>query len=260
MNPKLRAMLVSAGVFLLGGVGFVVYTPQPATRTMAELRDAGITDGQRGVIECPERLTPQTKRRINANQPGLLRPKQTYGHVARTFRCFNLDGGLCFTNANGALRVSDLEGEIIIPSLRRDLAGVDLDASVDDSTGDGDTVDESWQYATTSCAIYSCPVYDDMVDAGTRSNPFANAFCGALNRLALVPSPCMVPNGWRADGGWCEEECGVVDCKGIGPHGEMDGGPRWRGFNVGPREYMQGADCVPVECSVVAGDVPQEWL
>ena len=76
----------------------------------------------------------------------------------------------------------------------------------------------------------------------------------------MKPSPCMLPNGWRADGGWCEESCGVVDCRGVGPYGEMDGGPRWRGFNVTPRDYAVGADCVPVECSVVAGDVPQEWL
>lgn len=266
MSPKLRAMVVSAGVFLLGGVGFLVYTPQPATRTMEELRDAGILDGQRGVIECPERLTKQAKRRINSNQPGLLRPSQSYGRVARTMRCFNPDGGLCYRNSDGQLRVSDLEGEIIIPSLRRDLTGVDEDAGVDDSTGDGDTVDDSLQYASTSCEIFSCSQYDDMVDAGLRDNPFANNFCGALNRLALVPSPCMLPNCYvLADGGW-DDNAGepghspAPDCRFGGPYGEMDGGPRWRGCNVGPREYATGAACLPVECSVVSGDRPEDWL
>jgi len=38
------------------------------------------------------------------------------------------------------------------------------------------------------------------------------------------------------------------------------GGPRWRGVNVGPREFAVGSQCLPVECSVVSGDVPQEWL
>jgi hypothetical protein len=253
-------MLVTVGVVVLGGVGVVLYTPQPATRTMAELRDAGITDGQRLVIECPERLTKQTVRRINANQPGLLRPKQSYARVARTARCFNPDGGVCFRPSDGLVRVGNLEGKLVVPSLRHDLTGVDLDAGIDDSTGEGDTVDDSWQYRLDDCRVYTCPQYDAMVDAGQRTNPFANNFCGALNRLALVPSPCMIPNGWRADGGWCEEECGQVDCRATGPLGLPDGGPRWNGFNVMPREYAVGADCVPVECSVVAGDVPQEWL
>ncbi len=57
----------------------------------------------------------------------------------------------------------------------------------------------------------------------------------------------MLPNGWRADGGWCEEECGVVNCRGVGPYGEMDGGARWRGCNVVPRDYAVGPDCLPVE-------------
>lgn len=33
MNQKLRNMLVGVGVFVLGGVGFYVSTPQPATRS-----------------------------------------------------------------------------------------------------------------------------------------------------------------------------------------------------------------------------------
>jgi hypothetical protein len=314
MTNKLRSMIVSVGVFVLGGVAFIVATPQPATRTMAELRDAGILDGQRLVIECPEKLTPQTKRRINANQPGLLRPKQAYAHVARTARCFGslyLDGGVgnCLNNATGAPlpvieerlqhryslpdggqawmtddealgtggsldvrsdgglfeRVGDYprERELVIPSLRRNLDGVDLDAGL---TDDGDDVDDSLQYANTACSPYTCPQYDEMVDAGTRANPFANAFCGALNRVMLVPAPGMLPNCFvLPDGGW-DDNAGepghspAPDCRGIGPYGEMDGGPRWRGCNVTPREFAVGAACYPVEMSVIAGDVPHQWL
>ena len=84
MTPQLRNMLVGVGVFLLGGIGVYVYTPQPATRSMLELRDAGVLDGQPLVIECPERLTAQTKRRINSAQPGQLRPGQSYARIART--------------------------------------------------------------------------------------------------------------------------------------------------------------------------------
>lgn len=287
MNSNLRSMLVGVGVFaVVAGTSAIVrlqvYTPQPATRSMAELRDAGITDGQRLAIKCPERLTKQTKRRANANQPGILRPGQSYATVMRTARCFNPDGGNCFRPSDGLPRIADLEGELIIPSRRRDLVGIDLDASVGlDDGGDSDDVDDSLQYDVTGCSILTCPQVDEMVDAGTIVNPFSNAFCANLNWLMVLPSPCMIPNGWArgADGGWCEESacldpagpggyracaagdtCGEVDCKFTGPYGLPDGGARWRGFNVGPREYAVGSACVPVECGVVAGDVPFEWL
>jgi hypothetical protein len=256
MNPNLRNMLTGVGVFLLGGIGVYVYTPQPASRSMAELRDAGIADLQPLVIECSERLTPQTKRRINAAQPGLLRPSQSYARVARTARCLNPDGGICFRASDGGARMDDLVGELIIPSLRTDLSGVDLDAGV--GADDNDDVDDSLQYRNDSCEIFGCQQYDFMQDAGQRPNPYR--MCNNLNRLMLVPSPCMIPNGWRADGGWCEEDCGVVDCRFGGPYAEQDGGARWRGFNTGPREFATGSACVEVECGTLAGDVPQDWL
>lgn len=259
MDPKLRAMLVTIGVASLGGVGFFLYTPQPASRTMTELRDAGITDGQRFTIICPERFTKATANRINKRQPGLLRPKQGYGRIARLAVCFNPDAGNCFRPSDGALRVADLEGEVIVPSLRRDVVGIDNDAGEDDAGEDAD-VDDGNQYRLDGCDALTCSQTDVAVDAGTFSNPYANRFCGALNRLALQPSPCMIPNGWRADGGWCEEECGQVDCKFFVENPFSDGGLRWLGFNAYPRSIASGADCVPVECSVVAGDVPSEWL
>lgn len=108
MNSKLRNMLVVAGVVTLGGVSYVLTTPQPATRTMAELRDAGITDGQRFVLTCPERLTQRTKRRIrDAQGVDALRPKQSYARVARVAVCFGdqlIDGGVgnCFRPSDWA--------------------------------------------------------------------------------------------------------------------------------------------------------------
>jgi len=274
MNPKLRNMLVGVGVVVLGGTGFLLYTPQPASRTMADLRDAGITDGQRIVLTCPERITKQTKRRINAAQPGVLRPSQSYARIARTARCFNPDGGNCFRPSDFLVRVGELEGEVVVPSLRRDLTGIDLDAGIGaDDGGDSDDVDDSFQFRLDDCTAQSCTDYD--AGAGL----FANPFCNNLNRLVVVASPCMIPNGWGrgADGGWCEETeclavgggsracvagdtCGEVDCKFSGPYGLADGGPRWNGFNARPRAFASGAACVPVECGVAAGDVAAEWL
>lgn len=260
MTPALRAMLVSAGVFLLGGVGYLVSTPQPATRSMLELKDAGILDLQRLVLICPERLTKQTIRRINTKQPGILRPAQAYAHIARSARCWNPDGGNCLRPADGGLLVSDLDGELVIPSLRANLTGIDQDAGVgSDDGGDNDDVDDSYQYANTSCSLLTCPVFDAEVDAGRMLNPYAGGCLGGLNRLALQPAPCMLPDVWKnsPDGGWVE--VGEVDCKGIGPYGLEDGGPRWRGYNVTPREYAVGADCLPSACVIVSGD-PIEWL
>jgi len=71
----------------------------------------------------------------------------------------------------------------------------------------------------------------------------------------------MIPDGRLPDGGWLDDAPeGAIDCKFNGPYGLPDGGPRWRGVNVGPREFAVGSQCLPVECSVVSGDVPQEWL
>ena len=280
MNPNLRNMLTLAGaVTIAAGVAVTVYTPQPASRTMAELKDAGILEGQRLVITCPERLTKQTKNRIKANQPGLLRASQLYGTVTRTARCFNPDGGNCLRPSDGLARVGNLEGELVIPSLRANLSGTDGGATVNDG-GDNDDVDDAMQFDQAGCVVTTCPLFDAEVLAGTKVDPFGGCL-GGINTLALQPAPCMMPNGWNrgADGGWCEETecldpsgpggyrpcavgdtCGEVDCKFTGPYGLADGGARWNGFNARPREYSVGAACVPVSCGVVAGDVPSEWL
>ena len=255
MTSKLRSMLFVVGTVLLGGVGFVLSTPQPATRTMAELRDAGITDGQRLVLVCPERLTAQTRRRIVRNQPEALRPKQVYARVARVAVCFRGDGGNCIRVTDGGVLVTD--GEVIVPSLRRDLSGVDLDAGGADDAGEDVEVDDSLQFRLDDCQHLSCAQYDVAVDAGNMPNPFATRFCGALNRLAAVPAPCALPL-CLTNGVW--DDNAVVDCRATGPYGEADGGARWRGCNVTPVEFSTGSACVPVSCSVVAGDdIAEEW-
>jgi hypothetical protein len=261
MNSKLKAMIVSVGVFTLGGVGFYVYTPQPATRTMLELRDAGLADGQKFVLICPERLTQRTKNRINRTQPGVLRPKQSYARVARLSLCFNPDGGNCFRPSDGLLRVADLEGEVVVPSLRRDVVG-----TVEGDDGGEDEVDDSLQYRFDACSFLTCNQADTAQDAGTFVNPYANGFCGALNRLAVQPLPNMIPDCRGPDGGW-DDEAGEVghiaapNCKFGGPYGLPDGGPRWAGCNSYPAQFASGNQCLPVESSVVSGDlINSEWL
>lgn len=250
MTPQLRAMLVVAGVVVLGGVSLYLYTPQPSTRTMAELRAAGIANGQKLVLSCPERLTAQTRRRINKVQPGFLRPKQAYAQVARVAECFNPDGGNCFSPA-GAARITDGEGIIVVPSLRHDLAGIDLDAgdTVDDA-GESTEVDDALQYNPDECVFYRCQDYD----AGSL---FANPVCNTLNRVWAENPPCVIPNCWTLpDGGWKDDA--VVDCRATGPWGLEDGGPRWSGCNV--LHQAVGTACLPSACSVVAGDNPPDWL
>jgi hypothetical protein len=242
-TDKLRSMVVVVGVLVIGGIGFRLATPQPSTRTMNELKDAGITDGQKFVLTCPERLTPQTKRRINDAQPGLLRPKQTYARIARTAVCFNPDAGICFRNPDGVPRTADLIGEVIVPSLRQNVVGADLDA------GGEDSVDDSLQFRLDDCEVTTCGTFD----AGDGSN-----FCGRLNRLMAVTAPCAIPLCLGSDGGW--DDNAVVDCRATGPFGEQDGGARWRGCNSTPSQYTTGAACVPVECGVLAGDdLVEEW-
>ena len=321
---KLAAMLVAAGIFTVGGVNYLVSTPQPATRSMLDLKDAGILLGQPAVCEGPERTTPQTRRRVNKAQPGALRPKQVYARIARTCRCFGdayLDGGFgnCVRIDGGSMapytaevqewRYNDVtdggnlwlrtdglpvslddggtlaadrrndggyftrvvndprQPDIVIPSLRRDLVGIDLDASIpDEDGGDSEEVDDSLQFRTDDVTLFHCNQFDAFVDAGTRVNPFANRFCGNLNRLAVQPLPNMIPDCRGPDGGWDDEagEPGHIaapNCKFKGPWALPDGGPRWAGCNSLPREYAVGPACLPVESSVVAGDlINQEWL
>ncbi len=202
-------------------------------------------------------MTPATKRRINRNQPGQLRPRQTYATVARVAVCFGRglpDGGVgsCFRPDGGvAPGLADNEGEVIVPSLRRDVVGLNEDAGTDDG-GEDTEVDDSWQYSLAGCSHQTC---------ASSTSPWANT-CGQLNRLWLVLQPCMIPNCWVGDGGaWVDDA--VVDCRRREPTmGATDGGmtTRWAGCNVIPAASAVGAACLPSSCSVVAGDNAWENL
>lgn len=250
-------MLAAVGIASLGGGLVYLSTPQPSTRTMAELRDAGLADGQRFVLVCPERLTHQTRRRIQAAQPGALRPRQQYAQVARVAVCLRADGGPgnCFGVGGNLLGVAE-GADVVVPSLRRNLDGVNLDAGIevdDGGAGDSDDVDDAFQYRYDECHAVRCADFD----AGSPS-PFATPFCQRFNRLMAVPPPCLMPNCYTGPNGEWDDNA-VVACRGVGPLGLPDGGPRWRGCNVGPAQYMTGPACLPVSCSVVAGD-PPDWL
>lgn len=263
MTPQLRAMLVSAGIVALAGTGFYLYTPQPATRSVLELRDAGIAEGQSLILSCPEKLTAQTRRRINANQPGQLRKRQVYARIARVAKCWNPDGGTCFKPADWSARVGDLEGEIIVPSLRRDLSGIDLGGDVTDDGGDSsEAVDDANQYRMDDCRAYRCATYDAGAAPGM---PWPDTPCGALNRLWMETPPCVLPACVLPDGGW-DDNAGEVghmpapDCRATGARGTADGGPRWWGCNVMPAEVAVGTQCLPTECSIILGDDPPDVL
>ena len=123
-----------------------------------------------------------------------------------------------------------------------------------DADGGEDSVDDSWQYSPGECRAERCADFD----AGAGNMP-ATPFCGRLNRLWLVPQPCVVPNCWTGPGGAWDDNA-VVNCKGTGPYALPDGGPRWRGCNVLPAQYATGPACLPSACGVVAGDSPFEDL
>lgn len=259
MNPKLRPMVVAVGVVVFGGLSFALFTPQPATRTMLELRDAGIREGQEFILTCPERITAQTRRRINAVQPGFLRPRQQYARVARIATCHPKDGGTqCWAPATWTPRVGGGEAEVIIPSLRTDLADVDLDASVAEDAGEN-AVDDSFQFQLSACQNKRCATYDAGIAPGIQ---FGDTPCAVLNRLWAEVPPCVLPNCWMPDGGGWDDKAGepghipAPACYGIGRKGTLDGGARWNGCNVLPTQYSTGTQCVPVECGVVAGDYP----
>lgn len=238
MNPKLRALLLVVGAVALGGVGFQVLTPKDGVK-LADLRDAGVAEGQRFVLECDERISPRIRNRIENNQPGTLRPRQKYVRVARVAVCFNADGGNCFRAADGTLRVGPNAGSVVVPGLSR------RDPDADDS----EAVDaHNCTYTVCSRAT---------ADAGF-TNPYGDGFCSDVNRLAVQPPKCAVPDVRQPDGGWCED-C-VVDCRFNGPYGNADGGARWRGVNVLPARYAVGTQCLPVACTVFAGDDFREAL
>lgn len=250
MSEQLRNMLVVAGVLTLAGGAFTLYTPQPSTRTMAELRDAGVADGQKFVLVRAEKLTDVSRRRINRTQPGLLRTNQIYATVARVAVCRRGDGQLtnCF-DVDGNLRVNASDGGVIVPSLRIDADGGSEDGA-DDGAGESNEVDDAKPSEQTQQAI-TCASFD----AGVPS-PFATPFCSRLNRMMVVPSGCVIPNCWTLpDGGWNDDT--VADCR---TTAASPWGDRYLGCNTIPGQYAVGTQCVPVNCATVGGDIAPDYL
>jgi hypothetical protein len=248
MNPQLRALVVGVGVFLVGGVSYSVFVRTPPGRPIADLRDAGLLSerSDRFVLACPERVTAATRNYLQRNGYGAFRPG-TVHRIARVVIEHTLpDGGR----------------ELVNPSL--DSLAVEDAGDVEDETDDG------LQFRTDDCVRLEC---GDGSDAGIRElnwlpdggarHPFPDGgprpWCNVATRRGRLTPPCVLPNCWTlADGGWNDDA--VVDCRGVGPFGTQDGGPRWRGCNVTPARWAVGAACLPVECSVVAGDDPLDVL
>lgn len=221
MNPQLRLLLIAIGSVAVGGAFFTVNVRAHRVNETSVRND---TDSmQRVVLVCQEKVSGAYKGNLPVSR-GPLRNRQQYVSVARVAVCVNGDGGACFNASTGAVLAGVAGGSIIVPSLREDLSRM-----VDPST----------------CQVLSCAQVNVSADAGTFDNPHPRAFCDRTDAVAVQVPDCVIPNGWRADGGWCEESCGVVDCRRNG---------QWRGFNVMPLGHASGSACVPVSCGVLAGD------
>lgn len=250
MNSRLQAMTLVVGLMAIGGVTYQLATRQPPDVTMAELRDAGAVSERvdRWVAVCPERISAKTRNYLKNNDYGTFKVG-SYHRIARVVWEYALaDGGRVALN----------------PSLV-----VTLDAGADADGGDAeDRTDDSLLFRLDDCYRVECDSTDGgldelrlLPDGGFR---YARAdggeipWCNVATRRGRVTPPCVMPDCWLADGGW--DDTAVVDCQAKGFLGLPDGGPRWRGCNSMPASYAVGAACVPVECSVVAGDSPPDVL
>ena len=79
-------------------------------------------------------------------------------------------------------------------------------------------------------------------------------------RIEASGAACVIPDcrTFLGRGDW-DEAHGEVDCHFGGPYSQ-DGGPVWRGCVVGPAEFAVGDECLPVRCSVTAGQNPTEYV
>ena len=246
MNSRLKQMILVVGI-MSGGIGGTVYlaTRQPPDITMAELRDAGAVDDRiaRWVAVCPEKISKRTRNYLRNNGYGAFREGSIH-RIARVVWEYDVDGGRLVLN----------------PSLivTQD-AGEDVDGGDDE-----DQTDDSFLFRTDDCYRLECNNADGglnelrlLADGGfrhMRSDGGEVPWCNSATRRGRITPPCVIPDCWTLpDGGW--NDSAVVDCQGTGPFGQFPGGePRWRGCNVTPAQFATGAACVPVECSVVAGD------
>jgi hypothetical protein len=242
MNSKLRALVASVGLFVVGGVTYNVFIRTPPGSPITNLRDAGLLSERtdRFVLACPEKITLATRNYLRNNGYG--------------------------TFAVGSIhRVARVVIEHTLPDGGRELVNPSLDVfAVEDAGDEEDETDDSLQFRTDDCFRLQC---NDDSDAGIRElnwrpdggarHPLPDGgprpWCNVATRRGRITPPCVIPDCWTLpDGGWNDDA--VVDCRGTGPFGTQDGGPRWRGCNTTPAQFATGTQCVPVECSVVAGD------
>ena len=247
MNEKLRALVVGVGLFVVGGVSFSVYRREPPGQPVANLRDAGLFSERddRWVMACPEKITKATRNYLRNNGYGTFTVGSIH-RIARVVIQHDLDdGGRELVNAS--------------------LDVLDPDAGDFDGGDEEDETDDALQFRSDDCFRLECNDPEDsgirelrlLADGGfrhMRSDGGEVPWCNVATRRGRVTPPCVIPNCWTLpDGGW--DDNAVVDCRGTGPFGNAgDGSPRWRGCNVTPAQFSMGAACVPVECSVVAGD------
>lgn len=252
MNPTLRNMTVAVGLMIISGTTYVLATRQPPDRTMAELRDAGAVDERvaRWVAVCPEKISTRTRNYLRNNGYGTFRPGIIHRIARVVWEYAEADGGRLVLN----------------PSLI-----VTLDAGEDADGGDEENAtDDAFLFRTDDCYRLECNNADGgldqlrlLPDGGfrhARADGGEVPWCNVATRRGRVVPPCVLPNCWVApDGGW--DDNAVVDCQGTGPFGQpSDGSPRWRGCNVTPAQFSTGTACLPVECTVVAGDDPLDVL
>lgn len=243
MNSKLRSLVVSVGVFLVGGVSYTVFRREPPGQTIANLRDAGLLSERtdRFVLACPEKITTATRNNLRNNGYGDFRAGSIH-RVARVVIEHTLpDGGL----------------ELVNPS-------IDVFANEADGGDEEDETDDALQFRSDDCFRLQCNDDTDggirelnwLADGGAR-HPFPDGgprpWCNVATRRGRLTPPCVIPDCSLPDGGW-DDNGPEVDCRGVGPFGTGDGGARWRGCNVGAVQWMTGAACIPTECSLVSGD------
>jgi len=244
MNPKLRSLLTAVGVFVVGGVSYSVFRREPPGQPIANLRDAGLLSERtdRFALACPEKITVATRNYLRANGYGTFKPGSIH-------------------------RIARVVIEHTLPDGGRELVNPSIDVLSNDAHGgdEEDETDDSLQFRTDDCFRLECNDPEDsgirelrlLADGGfrhMRADGGEVPWCNVATRRGRVTPPCVIPDCWTlSDGGWNDDA--VVDCRGTGPFGVFPGGePRWRGCNVTPAQFSTGAACVPVECSVVAGD------
>lgn len=77
-------------------------------------------------------------------------------------------------------------------------------------------------------------------------------------RIEATGTDCVIPDcrTFLGRGAW--DDSTEADCRFVGPYSQ-DGGPVWRGCSVGAAQYAVGSECLPVQCSVIAGEDPTQY-